>query len=238
MQALGCILVSINYRFIVPGTTDGTDCGDILDDVGSAVSYLKENASVYNIDTSGMAIGGDSAGAHISLLYSYSRDSPIPVKFVISRSGPADLADPSFYEERKSTGDPKYDGMAMTPEAAASLVTALTGVRYTAEDLSGTMPGETNALNSVSPSHYVTSGIPRTLFAYGGRDNVVPPSQASRIAEKLSDAGMTEGKDFNIVIFENSWHDLADPRDGDAARMFMNAMVLYFREELGTEFTL
>lgn len=241
MQHIGCVLVTINYRFISPGDPGSIRCDDMIDDVQAAVQYLKDNADRYMIDTTGMAIGGDSAGAHLSLLYSYSRDSAIPVKVVMSRVGPADLTDPEFYKVHGSTGNPDHDGQAMTPELATLLVNTLAGTSYTEVQLSGQSQDPHSGLaglKGISPLHYVDgkTSIPRTLLGYGGKDNVVPASQMERFSKELTDRGFVEGTDFARFLFPNSWHNLADPSDDDIAKAFMNTFLVFLHEELGAKY--
>jgi len=92
-------VVNIDYRLVTIDNTTDTKVTyiDMLDDIKSAVKYLKDNAKKYSIDTSKMVMYGYSAGGHLALLYSYKViDSPIPVKLVVSRAGPTDFTNETF----------------------------------------------------------------------------------------------------------------------------------------------
>lgn len=239
MQYIGCALVSINYRFITVGDADpntAVGCDDMMDDIMSAVTYLRDNFGRYRIDTNGMAIGGDSAGGHLSLLYAYSMESPIPVKFVMSRVGPTDFTDPDFYKEQIVHPDPEYDRQKMTPEIATILVNALAGTSYTVDQLSTQTGDGLEGMRSISPIHHIEPGtpIPFTLLLYGKMDNVVPLSQASNMVVKLTTGGFIKGTDFEYVEFPNSWHNLAD--DDDHAKTALNIMLKELHELLGTKY--
>lgn len=226
---LNCILVSINYRFI-SFDDDSIRCDDILMDIDNSIRFLKDNASAYHIDTTKMAIGGDSAGAHLSLLYSYSMESPIPIKFVMSRVGPTDLTDIEFYEG-SAISYPGKDNEKMTPDVAAALVNALAGTKYSLGKLKAQTEETLNEVNAISPIFHVDRNTPRTLLAYGAMDNVVPLSQGILLDSKLT----SEGVEHDLIQFPNSWHNLADEKDDDIAKLFLNTMLKYFNEELGTE---
>ena len=61
----------------------------ILDEITTAMKSIKNELKKegFNEDKLEVAIGGHSAGAHLSLLYSYKiKNPPIPIKFVINLS--------------------------------------------------------------------------------------------------------------------------------------------------------
>lgn len=109
----GYHVVNIDYRLInlniqfnpanqsSPKTVDNSpndiDYEDMLDDIKSAVKYIKDNADKYNIDASKIVMYGYSAGAHLAELYSYKvTNSPIPVELCVGRAGPADFNNKDF----------------------------------------------------------------------------------------------------------------------------------------------
>ena len=97
----GFHVVNIDYRLIKFMGPDGTDYNDMLDDVKSAVQYIKDNADTYKIDKNKIIMYGYSAGAHLAELYSYKvTDSPIPVALCVGRAGPA-----NFWNEKFRTCD-------------------------------------------------------------------------------------------------------------------------------------
>lgn len=56
-------------------------CYDVVDDVNSAITFFKMNASKFNIDTGKMILGGNSAGAVVALqsVYSNAKD----IKYIL-----------------------------------------------------------------------------------------------------------------------------------------------------------
>ena len=66
-----------------------------LDEIDACIKAIKEalvELDLYNANTK-LAIGGASSGAHLSMLYSYSRGnaSALPISFVIDAVGPVDI---------------------------------------------------------------------------------------------------------------------------------------------------
>ena len=63
----------------------------ILDEITTCIQSIKNILAKegFNIDKLEMAIGGVSAGAHLSLLYSFSmKNIPLPLKYIIDFVGP------------------------------------------------------------------------------------------------------------------------------------------------------
>ena len=66
-----------------------------LDEIDACIGSIKSALEDLDFDTSksNLVIGGASSGAHLAMLYSYSRGhrSPLPIKFVIDAVGPVDI---------------------------------------------------------------------------------------------------------------------------------------------------
>ncbi len=97
----GYHVINIDHRRIKLDATNDSIAQptyrDMLDDVKSAIQFIKDNAEEFTIDTSYIILHGHSSGAHLAELYSYSvEDSPIPVKLCIAKSGPSDFTNQKF----------------------------------------------------------------------------------------------------------------------------------------------
>ncbi|MEC5156842.1 alpha/beta hydrolase [Chryseobacterium sp. MP_3.2] len=77
--------VNINYRLL----KNGILYTDQLEDIGKAVTKSKEMAAEWRINPDNIILLGESAGAHLSLLYGYN--NPDKISKLISLSGPTDL---------------------------------------------------------------------------------------------------------------------------------------------------
>lgn len=188
----GYAAVLINYRLI----DDGADYSDMLDDVNSAVGYLKHNGAKYMLRRNKFAVWGNSAGGHLALLYAYKigDEGPIDVSLVVSMVGPADFTDPSYYAGSDEETDSKLQ-----------LVNALCGSSLTkSQALGGEFPNE---IIDASPVSHITADYPPTLLAYGGKDPLVPYSNAERLYDKLNTA-RSGSQNCYLVKFPNSGHEL------------------------------
>ncbi|WET48544.1 alpha/beta hydrolase [Chryseobacterium indologenes] len=147
------IFVNINYR-LASATQYGIP--HQMEDIKSVADFLKERLRY----KPRLILLGNSAGGHLSMLYSYHSDADKAVKAVINIVGPSDLSDTGFknYEEyafvEKHLVDPK------------------------------SLPAGISAISFASPVDWITSASAPTLSYYGKTDRVVPLSQ-SRILDSI-----------------------------------------------------
>ena len=66
-----------------------------LDEIDACIASIKSVLGELGFDTSktNLVIGGASSGAHLTMLYAYSRGDkcPLPIKFLIDAVGPVDI---------------------------------------------------------------------------------------------------------------------------------------------------
>jgi acetyl esterase/lipase len=66
-----------------------------LDEIDACINEIKECLEELEFDTNkvNIAIGGASSGAHLTMLYTYSRgvSCPLPIKFIVDAVGPVDI---------------------------------------------------------------------------------------------------------------------------------------------------
>lgn len=216
LNRMGCVYVSVNYRFLCEGVT----LVQILDDINSAVALLRDRAEEFGIDVSRMGVIGSSAGGYLSMMYAYSVNSPIPVSFVVSCCGPSDLTDPDFYRNISANFPDNVDfGMISA--------NALAGKSFTLAELSSqTEDSFKPELMACSPVKYIDGKQPKTLLAYGLKDNIVSKTNAERIVAKLE---ATESR-FDYVPYPNSGHGLDDPADWGPRAEYFRLLVQYVSE--------
>ncbi len=135
-----------------------------IDDITSLVNFINTQQNVYTI-SSDIGFIGVSAGAHLSLLWSYTSDENSKTKMVCSVVGPTNLADPAYTESESAELQSYID---------------LFGVDAT-----------TTFLEAVSPFHQATNSAPPTLLFYGGEDPLVPSSQGADMHTKLNSLNVT-----------------------------------------------
>lgn len=198
--AKGYAGVSVNYRYI----SETVDLDDLMDDIEQAVALVKEIGDGLGVELSGFVSTGGSAGGHLALHYAYSRDesSAIPPKAVVSYCGPTDLSDDYyFYNEELGC----YNGLSPGGyDTTEEILSYACGQSFTYE----TRAEAAEALKFVSPLYYVDENTVPTVINHGMVDDIVPFRNATNLAAKLREYGVTYVENY----YPTSGHGL----DADA----------------------
>jgi acetyl esterase/lipase len=158
----GYTVVAIAYRFAPRDRFPAQ-----LEDVRSALEFIRQNASKYEIDQTRMAIMGRSAGAHLAMLAAYSENAPL-FRAVINYYGPVDLTKGYF--------DPP------NPDPIDS--------KKTLQIFLGGTPNQLPALyQAASPINLVRPNLPPILLIYGGRDHIVQAKYGQFLSDQLQASG-------------------------------------------------
>ncbi|MDR3046472.1 MAG: alpha/beta hydrolase [Bacteroidales bacterium] len=203
-----CAYVTINYRMI----GDNVTYKEMLADIKKAVGYLKDHAKEYPIKTDRMVVLGSSAGGHLSLLYAYSQDSPIPVKVAVGMCAPTDFTDPEF--------------ILLNAASHLPLMNKLLGTNVSVSDLTNpnfVLPAQ---VTDASPVFHVKSTTPPTVLAHGLLDPVVTYSNAVRLDQKLTDFNI----EHQLISYPNSGHELN--KDPEQSNLFWNTVLQYVNENV------
>jgi acetyl esterase/lipase len=106
LAKVGYNVASINYRL-----APKYQCPAPVEDIHTAIAYLKKHSEELNIDTNNFVLLGRSAGGQIALLAAYTLHEP-GLKAVISYYAPADMvwgysipSNPLIMDSRKVMGD-------------------------------------------------------------------------------------------------------------------------------------
>lgn len=146
-----------------------------IEDITAIVNYLKSNKAKYTISES-IGFIGTSAGAHLSLLWSYAFNNDNNTNMVCSIVGPTNFTDPAY------------------------LNTTNTGLQ---ELLNLLGPNQTTSfLEEVSPYHRVTASAPPTILFYGGKDPLIPTTQGTDLRDKLENLGVIN----QFTLYPNAGH--------------------------------
>lgn len=180
----GYVAASVEYRLVPDG-----DFPNAVQDVGCALSYLRNHAEALGIDPERIAAMGYSAGGHLVSLVGVGEAIPeitpdcaegptYPPAAVISGAGPQDLFDLARF-------DPVQDFLGGTAEE-----------RY-------------DAYVAASPLLHVHPDAPPFLFVHGSTDQIVPISHS----ERMRDALREQGVDANLLVIRLAGHALQSPGD-------------------------
>ncbi len=158
----GYAVAAIDYR-MAPRWQFPTE----IDDVRTALAYLKAHAADLGIDPTQFVLLGRSAGAQMALLTAYTPPDPM-IHGVISLYGPTDLV--YGYEH---------------PANPAVLDSVAVQDAY----LGGNPTTAPAAYAAAAPINFVGPSTPPTLLIHGGRDDLVFPVQSGRLAARLQAVG-------------------------------------------------
>ncbi|MEA5554282.1 alpha/beta hydrolase [Anabaena cylindrica UHCC 0172] len=152
-----------------------------LEDVNTALNFIRKHAAEYEADLERMVLLGRSAGAHLAMLAAYQPDAP-PIRAVVNYYGPVNLT-----EGYKSPPQPD-------PIDTRAVLRTFIG---------GSLEEFPKQYEIASPINYVTRSLPPTLLIYGSRDHLVEARFGRQMYERLHDFGNT------AVFLEIPWAEHA-----------------------------
>ncbi|WP_317206757.1 alpha/beta hydrolase [Psychroserpens luteolus] len=154
-------IVNINYRL---ADENNPPYPMQIEDITTIVNLLKTNQNDYVISND-IGFLGTSAGAHLSMLWSYAFDTENDVKMVASIVGPTNFTDPAYLNNQNPVLQELIDTFGIDTSI--------------------------NFLEEVSPYHQVTASAPPTTLFYGGQDPLIPTSQGVDMEARLTSLGVT-----------------------------------------------
>ncbi|UFH56954.1 alpha/beta hydrolase [Spirosoma sp. KNUC1025] len=158
--------VLFNYR-LFNQTTGANKFPAQEQDVKACIEKVLNSSSSYGISKK-FVVWGQSAGAHLAMLYAYKYGgSSFQPMAVVDEVGPSDML--SFYKQSKNS-------------ELRTLLTQLMGKPTSAD---------TVLYNSSSPLKYINANSPPTLIIHGTADDIVPYQQAQQLDAKLKQYGVT-----------------------------------------------
>lgn len=169
---------------VVHGSQPRFKVAEIVDQVRTAVRFVRAHAATYAVDTNRVGVSGISSGGHLALMVAGSPNSP--VNAVAAISPPTDLANwgkPAFV----FTDEPQLamfvSALGLDPKSPKSEVEALA--------------------KELSPIAYVNAKYPPTLIIHGDSDKVVPLQQARAMDQALANAGVKH----KLEVIPGGGHD-------------------------------
>jgi alpha-L-fucosidase 2 len=181
---------SISYRLV----TDVSQFGVAIDDVESAVRYVKAHAAEYNIDPDRIALVGESAGGQLAAMAALRGGAAGSVKAVVAFYTPTDLVT-----------------LIKTSNYIPSQIrSSVVGTPWERLVLAG--------LAQLSPVDNVRRNMPPFLFIHGTADSLVPFSQSTTMCKRMREAGAScevypiEGAGHGILWWSRSELASADKK--------------------------
>ncbi|MET3538547.1 alpha/beta hydrolase family protein [Chryseobacterium limigenitum] len=174
----GIAVANINYRYA--NSTD-THLSELLDDIDNVAKYLSSQSKKWNTRNVGFSISGGSSGAHVSLMYTYTKNSQI--KAIIEMCGPVDFTDVQTLQYVKAA-----HLFGVLDKMSGNKVVWNSG---------DAIP---EAYTETSPVKFVNQ-IP-TMIIHGDKDEVVPIQQAYILENALK----AKGANYKLVVVPGAGH--------------------------------
>lgn len=165
-------VINLNYRL---GTISNPGFPKQIEDIQMAISEIQKTK--YEV-SSQYCFYGISAGAHLSMLYSYGFDPNNEVKGICNVVGPSDLTDTAYNNTFTET--------AIFPALVGSV----------------SINDNPQIFEDVSPVKHITANAAPTISFYGGQDTLVPPSQLNLLHDELNDKGIYN----QATLYPNKTH--------------------------------
>ena len=197
----GIAWFSIDYRL----SSDISQFGAAIQDVESAIRFVKSHAKEYRIDPDRIALIGESAGGQLAAMAALNPAPGTQVMAVVAFYAPTDLVKLA----KTSEFVPKQirDSLAGTPFEQLLLA----------------------RLGQLSPIENVKTGAPPFLLIHGTEDAMVPFSQSRAMCERMAAAGAScelfpvRGGGHGI-----RWWEAARPAEAEA---YKREMVTWLKDQ-------
>lgn len=161
LAGAGFAWFSISYRL----ANDPLQFGVAIEDVESAVRYVRAHAPEYHVDPNRLALVGESAGAHLASMAALTGPPDTRVRAVVSFYGPTDLVT-----------------LAKTSQhVPVWLRDQVRGTPFEQILMAG--------LQQLSPLNHIGRDMPPFLLIHGTRDTLVPFQQSETFCAKAKAAG-------------------------------------------------
>lgn len=157
LSEAGYAWVSINYRLAPAHKYPGS-----VEDLETAIRWVKAHATEYHFDSSRIVLIGESAGGYLVNMVGTKNKKDTRVAAVVSFYGAADLLlRLKASNDKASTAFSEYFGVTEVNETTSKF------------------------LMEASPMTYVRKGLPPFLLLHGNKDETVPYEQSVNFFAKL-----------------------------------------------------
>lgn len=198
----GLAVVSIDYRL-----SDEVKFPAPVEDVKTAVRWVRSVASRFGFDERNIGLWGSSAGAHLAACASLSRENEFlsgehpgyssAVRAVVDGYGPTNLG---RIDEHRSAVQPTGDDAENI--LVGGVLPAGDSDSFESRLIGAPLSDAPRFVELADPVHYVHPGSPPFLILHGLADALIPAEQSRYLFHALRDAGC----DATLVLFQNLKH--------------------------------
>lgn len=212
----GYVTATIDYTLlkeINPEITINT----ILAEVTSATSSIVKMCHTKSIELTSMAIGGESAGSHISMLYAWSKvdEQILPIRFVLDYVGPVDFHPDTWIGQSIVFGE---------ENSYAGMISRFLGCEVTYKEIAeGAVEEELEALD---PTTYLSAESAPIIMNYGEEDVVESSDHRELLKEALAKVGVSYG----YYLYPNSGHGIAENDDYEIYQEMFNESLAFLND--------
>ena len=229
------ILANMDYTLLNEGLEDGS-IYRLLDDISACIENIKYKLKNIGFNESELevAIGGGSAGGHLSLLYGYLvKEPPLPIKFIIDTIGPVNLETDDFYviekdedtlpdiepeTVEKAIKEKKYNKPMLTDDYILRFLNLFIGNKYSQDELKGMLKNNAIDKNNTKyielfnkakygfPINWMEGKDIPILALYGGKDSLIGFMQFARLRE----AALKYNNTLQLVYSRYGDHGLSE----------------------------
>lgn len=180
----GYAVVSVDYRLSGEAKFPAA-----IDDVQSAIKFVKDNASKYNLSPNKVATWGGSAGGNLAALAGTKGDKTknTDVQAVVDWFGPIYF----------STMDQEFANLGATPAMGSTNTASSPETKYLGQTI-GSVEAEP-LVKQASPQTYISANSPAFLIQHGTSDRNIPITQSENFANKLKSVIGTDKVSFEKI---------------------------------------
>ena len=208
LSSAGFAWFTINYRLAPDHQFPAA-----VEDVESAVRWVRTNAAKYHVDARRIALAGESAGGYLVAYAGASSKGDARVAAVVDFYGPNDLV-LQTEARRAEPPDPAKSGPGLLE---------FMGFKTWRDE------GVVEKLRAVSPTTLVSKNMPPFLFIHGNADEQVPFGQSPKMCELMRKAGAK----CELVTVEGGRHGMLSWEKNPAMAGWKSEMVAWLKQTLG-----
>ncbi len=184
-----------------------------VEDVESAVRWVRTNGAKYRVDAKRIALAGESAGGYLVAYAGGSSKGDARVAAVVDFYGPNDLV---LQTEARRAEPPD-------PAKAGPGLLEFMGFKTWRD------AGVVEKLRAASPTTVVSKNMPPFLFIHGNADEQVPYEQSPKMCELMRKAGVK----CEVITVEGGRHGMLSWEKNPAMAHWKQEMVAWLKQTLG-----